>query len=170
MARGDSRNALWRVLWAFLAAETVFAAVAASLPDTVTKDKVTYARRGSLGADSYVVTNIVAEPPSYQLARVADMKLRDRCVNSATVEGTNAVFSLPARKTVAGYARAIILFVDAANDAGCTVEFTGAAALYTSDWPTRPRIEKGKRIFSIMEIADNEYLVETRELEEIGKD
>jgi len=170
MARGNSRNALWRVLWAFLAAETAFAAVAASLPDTVTKDKVTYARRGSLGADSYVVTNIVAEPPSYQLARVADMKLRDRCVNSATVEGTNAVFSLPARKTVAGYARAIILFVDAANDAGCTVEFTGAAALYTTDWPTRPRIEKGKRIFSIMEIADNEYLVETRELEEIGKD
>ena len=170
MARGNSRNALWRVLWAFIAAETAFAAVAASLPDTVTKDKVTYARRGSLGADSYVVTNIVAEPPSYQLARVADMKLRDRCVNSATVEGTNAVFSLPMRKTVAGYARAIILFVDAANDAGCTVEFTGAAALYTTDWPTRPRIEKGKRIFSIMEIADNEYLVETRELEEIGKD
>jgi len=170
MARGNSRNAPWRVLWAFIAAETAFAAIAASLPDTVTKDKVTYARRGSLGADSYVVTNIVAEPPSYQLARVADMKLRDRCVNSATVEGTNAVFSLPMRKTVAGYARAIILFVDAANDAGCTVEFTGAAALYTTDWPTRPRIEKGKRIFSIMEIADNEYLVETRELVEIGKD
>ena len=170
MARRNSRNALWRVLWAFLAAETAFAAIAASLPDTVTKDKVTYARRGSLGADSYVVTNIVAEPPSSQLARVADLTLRDRCVNSATIEGTNAVFSLPARKTVAGYARAIILFVDAANDAGCTVEFTGAAALYTTDWPTRPRIEKGKRIFSIMEIADNEYLVETRELEEIGKD
>jgi len=170
MDNRNARNAPWRVLCTFLAAVTAFAAVAASLPDTVTKDKVTYARRGSLGADSYVVTNIVAEPPSYQLVRVADMKLRDRCVNSATVEGTNAVFSLPARKTVAGYARAIILFVDAANDAGCTVEFTGAAALYTTDWPTRPRIEKGKRIFSIMEIADNEYLVETRKLEEIGKD
>ena len=159
-----------RVLWALVAAETAFAAIAASLPDTVTKDKVTYARRGSLGSNSYVVTNIVVEPPSYQLSRVVDTKLRDRCVNSAVVDGTNAVFSLPARKTVAGCARAILLYVDARNDAGCTVEFTGASALYTTDWFTRPRIGKGKRIFSIREIADNEYLVETRELEEIGKD
>ena len=153
----------------FLAALAALCAAGANLPDTVTKDKVTYARRGSLGANSYVVTNIVVEPPSYQLSRVADMKLRDRCVNCATVEGTNAVFALPARKTVAGYARTILVYVDATNDAGCTVEFTGANALYTTDWYDRPRIGKGKRLFSIMEIADNEYLVETRELEEIGR-
>ena len=153
----------------FLAALAALCAAGANLPDTVTKDKVTYARRGSLGANSYVVTNIVVEPPSYQLSRVADMKLRDRCVNYATVEGTNAVFALPARKTVAGYARTILVYVDATNDAGCTVEFTGANALYTTDWYDRPRIGKGKRLFSIMEIADNEYLVETRELEEIGR-
>ena len=153
----------------FLAALAALCAAGANLPDTVTKDKVTYARRGSLGANSYVVTNIVVEPPSYQLSRIADMKLRDRCVNCATVEGTNAVFALPARKTVAGYARTILVYVDATNDAGCTVEFTGANALYTTDWYDRPRIGKGKRLFSIMEIADNEYLVETRELEEIGR-
>ena len=153
----------------FLAALAALCAAGANLPDTVTKDKVTYARRGSLGANSYVVTNIVVEPPSYQLSRVADMKLRDRCVNCATVEGTNAVFALPARKTVAGYARTMLVYVDATNDAGCTVEFTGANALYTTDWYERPRIGKGKRLFSIMEIADNEYLVETRELEEIGR-
>ena len=153
----------------FLAALAALCAAGANLPDTVTKDKVTYARRGSLGANSYVVTNIVVEPPSYQLSRIADMKLRDRCVNCATVEGTNAVFALPARKTVAGYARTMLVYVDATNDAGCTVEFTGANALYTTDWYDRPRIGKGKRLFSIMEIADNEYLVETRELEEIGR-
>ena len=153
----------------FLAALAALCAAGANLPDTVTKDKVTYARRGSLGANSYVVTNIVVEPPSYQLSRIADMKLRDRCVNYATVEGTNAVFALPARKTVAGYARTMLVYVDATNDAGCTVEFTGANALYTTDWYDRPRIGKGKRLFSIMEIADNEYLVETRELEEIGR-
>lgn len=145
-------------------------AVGAGIPDTVTKDKVTYARRGSLGSDSYVVTNIVVEPPSYQLARVADMKLRDRCVNSATVEGESAVFALPGRKTVAGYARTLLVFLDVKNDAGCTVAFTGADALYTTDWCGAPKVPKGKRIFSIMEIADNQYLVETRELEEIGKD
>jgi len=153
----------------FLAALAALCASGANLPDTVTKDKVTYARRGSLGANSYVVTNIVVEPPSYQLSRVTDMKLRDRCVNYATVDGTNAVFSLPARKTVAGYARTMLVYVDATNDAGCAVEFTGASALYTTDWYDRPRIGKGKRLFSIMEIADGEYLVETRELEEIGR-
>ena len=167
MGRGKRRNALWRILWALVAAEAAFAAIAASLPDTVTKDKVTYARRGSLGSDSYVVTNIVVEPISYQLARVADFKLRDRCVNLLTVEGTNVVFALPGRKTVAGYARTLLVYLDATNDEGCTIEFTGANALYTTDWHDRPKVAKGKRIFSIMEIADNEYLVETRELEMI---
>ena len=32
-----------------------------------------------------------------------------------------------------------------------------------------PRVGMGKRLFSFIEIADNEYLVETRELEEIGR-
>ena len=145
-------------------------AFAASLPDTVTKDKVTYARRGSLGSNSYVVTNVVVEPPSYQLSRVSETRLRDRCVNSATVEGTNAVFSLPGRKSVADYARTMLVFLDVANDAGCTVAFTGADALYTTDWYGFPRVAKGKHIFSIMEIADDQYLVEARELEEIGKE
>ena len=93
-----------------LAASAAFlCALGASIPDTVTKDKVTYARRGSLGADSYVATNVVVDPPGYQLSRVADMKLRDRAVNFAVVEGTNAVFALPGRKSVAGCARAVIL-------------------------------------------------------------
>ncbi len=142
---------------------------AAGFPDTVTKDKVTYARRGSLGADSYVVTNIVVEPPSYQLSRIADMRLRDRCVNSATVEGESVVFALPGRKTVAGYARTLLVFLDVTNDEGCTVAFTGADALFTSDWYGAPKVPKGKIIFSVMEITDNQYLVETRELEKIQK-
>ena len=144
-------------------------AAAAALPDTVTKDKVTYARRGSLGANSYVVTNIVVEPPSYQLSRVSEMKLRDRCVNYATV-GTNAVFALPARKSVAGYARTMLVYVDVTNETGCAVRFTGADALYTTDWFSAPRIGKGKSMFSIMEITDNQYLVEKRELEQIQKE
>ena len=77
-------------------------ASAASLPDTVTRDGVAYARRGSLGANAYVATNVVVSPPAYQLSRVAEMKLRDRCVNYASVAGTNAVFALPGRKTTAG--------------------------------------------------------------------
>ena len=152
------------------ASAALLCAAGAAIPNSVTKDKVTYARRGSLGADSYVVTNIVVESPSYQLSRVSEMKLRDRCVNCTTIEGTNAVFVLPGRKSAAGYSRSMLLYLDAANDAGCTVAFTGATALYTTDWYNAPKVGKGKRIFSIMEIADNEYLVETRKLEEIRKE
>ena len=101
-----------------LAALAAFSGVsAASLPDTVTRDGVAYARRGSLGANAYVATNVVVSPPAYQLSRVAEMKLRDRCVNYASVAGTNAVFALPGRKTTAGCARAFILYLDAL-DAG----------------------------------------------------
>ena len=156
------------VLVAALAA--LSCASAAALPDTVTRDRATYARRGSLGADSYVVTNIVFDPPSYQLSRVSEMKLRDRCVNTATVSGTNAVFSLPGRKTFAGYARTLLVYIDAANDAGCTVSFTGADALYTTDWSDSPHMPKGKHLLSIVEMADNVYLVETRQLEQIQKE
>jgi len=156
-----------RALLAALAA--LSCAVAAALPDSVTRDKVTYARRGSLGANSYVATNVVVDPPSYQLSRVSEMRLRDRCVNYAAVDGASAAFALPGRKTFAGCARSVILFLDVESDAGCDVSFTGAEALYTTDWGGAPHVRKGKRLFSIMEIADNVYLVETRELEQIQK-
>ena len=155
----------------FLAALSALAgALAASVPDTVTRDRVTYSRRGSLGADTYVVTDVSVEPPSYQLSRVSEMRLRDRCINSATVAGTNAVFALPGRKTVAGYARAIVLYLEATDGRGCAVSFTGADALYTTDRNAGPVVARGRHIFSIIELADNEYLVDARALEEIGKE
>ena len=98
------------------------------------------------------------------------MKLRDRCVNAATVSGTNAVFSLPGRKTFAGYARTLLVYLDAANDAGCTVSFMGADAIYTTDWGDSPHVPKGRHVFSILEMADNVYLVETRQMEQIQKE
>lgn len=170
MAKGSTRNVLWRVLWAFVAVEAAFAAIAASLPDTVTKDKVTYARRGSLGADSYVATNVVVEPPGYQLSRVVDMKLRDRAVNFATISGTSGVFSLPSRKSISGYARSSILYLDVTADAGASVSFTGAGEMYTTDWYGHPKVEKGRWIFSFLELSDDAYLVEARELEELRKE
>ena len=157
-----------RRLLLLAASAALLCALGASIPDTVTRDKVTYARRGSLGADSYVATNVVVDPPGYQLSRVADMRLRDRAVNFAAVEGTNAVFALPGRKSASGYARAFILYLDVAADGGATVSFTGAAELYTTDWYGHPKVEKGKWMFSLLELADDVYLVETRELERIG--
>ena len=155
-----------RALLAALAA--LSCAAAAALPDSVTRDKVTYARRGSLGANSYVATNVVVDPPSYQLSRVSEMRLRDRAVNFASVDGTNAVFALPGRKSVAGYARAFILYLDVSAEGGAAVSFTGAAELYTTDWYGHPKVEKGKWMFSLLELADDVYLVETRELERRG--
>lgn len=152
----------------FAAAAALLCALGASVPDTVTRDKVTYARRGSLGADSYVATNVVVDPPGYQLARVADMKLRDRAVNFAKVGGANAVFALPGRKSVAGYARAFILYLDVTADGGAAIAFTGAVELYTTDWYGQPKVEKGKWMISLLELTDDVYLVEARELERIG--
>ena len=51
---------------------------------------------------------------------------------------------------------------------GATIAFTGAAELYTTDWYGHPKVEKGKWMFSLLELADDVYLVETRELERIG--
>ena len=57
---------------------TEIEASAASLPDTVTRDGVAYAWRGSLGANAYVATNVVVSPPAYQLSRVAESNARFR--------------------------------------------------------------------------------------------
>ena len=166
MSKGPNATRLWRVLAALLAAEAAFAAIAAALPDTKVESTAVLARRGSLGKDSYVVTNVPPVAVSYAIGAVgADGRLRDRCVNTATVDAETATFALPGRRSMAGYARCLILHLDVTSADGCAVSFTGADALYTTDWGGAPRVPKGKRIFSIMEIGNNEYLVETRELE-----
>lgn len=170
MRRCGLPKAVWGVLWALLAVNLAWVAFAATLPDTVTDGKTVKSRRGSLGADSYVVTEVSPDPPAYQIASVKDDKLRDRCVNYTAMDGTSAVFALPGKRTTAGYARAFILYLDVQADGGCNVSFTGADALFTTDWLDNPKVGKGKRIFSFIEIGNNEYLVETRELEEIKED
>lgn len=145
-------------------------AFAGNLPDSIVRDRTVLARRGSLGANSYVVTNVFPELPAYQLSRVAESKLRDRAVNIASAPDASASFALPGRKTVAGYARSFILYLDVTAEGGCKVSFTGADALYTADWFDTDKVTKGKRIFSFLEIADNVYLVETRELTAIRKE
>lgn len=166
MTKDNGTKRFRRVTCALLAAQAVFAAAAASLPDTKVEPTAVLARRGSLGRDSYVVTNVPPVAVSYAIGAVcADGKLRDRCVNTATVESDTATFALPGRRSMAGYARCLILHLDIVSTNGCAVSFTGANALYTTDWDFNRKCQAGRRIFSIMEIGDNEYLVETRELE-----
>lgn len=131
-------------------------------PDSKGGDGAAYARRGALGADDYVATNVY--PNAYRLARSEGGALADRAVNSAAITGTNAVFTLPERRAEGGYARAFILFVDSRTDA--TVRFAGARHVYTTDAADEYRITPGRSIFTAVEIADDEYLVEWRELTE----
>ena len=155
------------ILAAALALIVCFAALGASLPDTITTDKYVLARRGSLGANSYVVTNVFPEPPAYRLSPLADSRLLDRAVNYRVVAETNATFALPATRTMEGYARAFLVYLDITSTNGCTIVFTGASALYRTDWSSDLKFPKEKRLFSFVEITDNEYLVETRELEKM---
>ena len=161
----------WQTIGVFLAAIVVLlicvAASGASLPDTITTDKYVLARRGSLGANSYVVTNVFPEPPAYRLSPLADSRLLDRAVNYRVVAETNATFALPQARTMEGYARAFLVYLDIVSTNGCEVAFTGASALYRTDGSGRFKFPREKRLFSFVEITDDEYLVETRELEKM---
>ena len=175
MTKGKTYVAPWRIMWrvlcAFAVAQAVYVAIAASLPDTKIEPTAVLARRGSLGKDSYVVTNVPPVAVSYAIGAVgSDGRLRDRCVNTATVDADAATFALPGRRSMAGYARCLILHLNIASTNGCAVSFSGANAIYTTDWDFCTKCQQGRRIFSIMEIADNEYLVESRELEQIQKE
>ena len=141
--------------------------VAAPLPDTIRDGKAVLARRGSLGADSYVVTNVLDEPPAYVLSNVRDFQLRDRAVNIATVDGSQVAFSMPGRRTNAGYCRAFMLYITVAAQGGCRLSFSGADRILSTDGSTRIDAPSGETMLSFIEIADKVYLVEMRTLSEI---
>ena len=151
-----------------LAAFAAMSACAAALPDTIKEGNAVLARRGSLGANSYVVTNVLDVPPAYALSNVRDFQLRDRAINAATVSEGQATFSLPGRRTNAGYSRGFMLYLTVETDGGCSISFDGADRIFTSDGSTRIDAAKGEHIFSFVEIADKVYLLEMRRLTEIG--
>lgn len=146
-----------------LTATAVFA-----VPDVVVKSNAVYARRGSLGANDYVATNVAPCVSAYAIRNVRDGQLHDRSVNIVTVEGTEAEFALPSRRTVAGFARGLIVSVAASTNA--VIRITGADALYRSDGGDSLEVEPGLNVFSFIEIGDKVYLVEVRPLVQIKED
>ena len=146
----------------------VVAAFAASLPDSRVQGHAVLARRGSLGADDYVATNVTACSSAYVMHAPTDGRLRDRAVNVVSVDSTNAVFAVPGRRTVAGFARGFLVSVVAATNA--VVRFEGANGIYSSDATVEFRIPPGRSMFSFIEIGDNEYLAAWRELTEIRQE
>ncbi len=153
-----------------LAALFAAAALAASIPDTVTTARSVMSRRGSLGANSYVVTEVLPDPPGYRLSTVEEMKLRDRAVNYIALTATNATLSLPARRSAAGFAISLLVCADVTADAGCVVSFSGADELCTPGWNAAKPVAKGRSLFSFIELRDGVFMVEHRELEDIPTD
>ena len=149
----------------FVALAALGAAFAAPRPDVIVKPNAVYARRGALGSNDYVATNVAPCVSAYAIRDVRDSQLHDRAVNMVSVDGAEAEFALPSRRTVAGFARGLIVSVTASTNA--TVRITGANALYRSDGGDALEVERGLNVFSLVEIGNGVYLVEVRPLTQI---
>lgn len=141
----------------------------APVPDVKVKTNAVYARRGSLGADDYVVTNVAPCASAYLMHEVKAGKLRDRAVNVVTVSEAEAAFELPLKRTVEGYARAMLVAVTA--ECATRITLTGAESL----WGTFPKKETlelcaGTHVVQIIEIGKAVYLVEAREIVEFKEE
>ena len=140
-----------------------------AVPDVKVKTNAVYARRGSLGADDYVVTNVAPCASAYLMHEVKAGKLRDRAVNVVTVSEAEAAFELPLKRTVEGYARAMLVAVTA--ECATRITLTGAESL----WGTFPKKETlelcaGTHVLQIIEIGKAVYLVEAREIVEFKEE
>ena len=141
----------------------------APVPDVKVKTNAVYARRGSLGANDYVVTNVAPCASAYLMHEVKAGKLRDRAVNVVTVSEAEAAFELPLKRTVEGYARAMLVAVTA--ECATRITLTGAESL----WGTFPKKETlelcaGTHVLQIIEIGKAVYLVEAREIVEFKEE
>ena len=141
----------------------------APVPDVKVKTNAVYARRGSLGADDYVVTNVAPCASAYLMHEVKAGKLCDRAVNVVTVSEAEAAFELPLKRTVEGYARAMLVAVTA--ECATRITLTGAESL----WGTFPKKETlelcaGTHVLQIIEIGKAVYLVEAREIVEFKEE
>lgn len=140
-----------------------------AVPDVKVKTNAVYARRGSLGANDYVVTNVAPCASAYLMNEVKAGKLRDRAVNVVTVSEAEAAFELPLKRTVEGYARAMLVAVTA--ECATRITLTGAESLWGS-FPKKDTLElcAGTHLVQIVEIGKAVYLVEARELVEFKEE
>ena len=144
----------------------VAVALGARLPDTVSTASATYARRGSLGANDYVATNVAPCKSAYRIVTVADGRLHDRAVNVVRVTG-DVTLETPQRRTVAGYARAfcVSLSVEASGD--CRIALEGPARVFVRGGAGDLTLAPGRYVMQLLEIGENEYVAEVAELEEL---
>ena len=139
--------------------------------DAYEADGVAYARRGALGGDAYVVTNVAVRSPCYALATGCGTSLVDRAVNACSVTG-DVAFAAPPKPAVRESdgrrdARAFVLVLDVAADAAPEVSFHGFGALATVEGEGI-EIEAGRTLLSFFEIGDGEFVVDVRRISRLG--
>ena len=147
---------------------TLSAALAfAAQPDVKTDESAAYARRGSLGANDYVATNVYPCVSAYRLNTVTDTALADRSVNSVTLSG-DASFAMPPVRVDGGFARAFVMFVKVPGTTPCKITFTGATKIVARGGVNLV-FDPGESIVSVLELEDGVYLVEKDKVGEVGE-
>lgn len=151
-----------------------FAALAWPWDDKINdykRDEVAFARKGALGSDSFVVTNVVPSLPAYSLQERESTNLVDRAINRYTLmEDVSFVLPpAPQRRATDDYrsARGFILLATVTTDSPPSISFIGAKKIVSDDWTNKIKLLKGENLISFMEISDGVFLVETAQLTEI---
>lgn len=152
------------VLALVLAATELFAV---HPPDGFVRDEAAYARRGALGADHYVVTNVTVMHPSYLLVTTATTNLTDRAMQSYQLDAaTTFVLPPPSPKREADLwrpVRSFLLALTVQTDTAPEVRFVGAGRIYHGDGDFS--LSKGLNLLQFIEFAEGDFLIENRKLD-----
>ena len=131
-------------------------------PDSVRRGNAACARRGSLGADDYVVTNVSPCSSCYELCAPDGGMLRDRAVNA--LEGTGEIRLLvPTNAAAPGAARAFCVYLKA-NGGGCRLSVVGARKVLLPDGSDGLSFPSGEHFVSFLELEKDVFMADSRKL------
>ena len=143
-------------------------------PDTKTRDEVRFTRKGALGNNDYVVSDVYPPLPSYALVTEPTTQLVDRAVNLITLE-RDTTFVMPpepVKRTVDSYraARSFILRVAITNQTPPKVWFDGCEKLVSTSGENSIDLTRGENLLSFIEIGTGTFMVEMRDLTQISNE
>ena len=154
------------VIAALAALSCALVAFAERPPDSKVVGNAAMARRGSLGANDYVVTNVAPCSSCYDLRAPSDGRLCDRAVNAVEAAG-NVSLSVPTNAAAPGAARAFCVYLKATGSGGCAVTVGGAARILAPGGSDGLSFGRGEHVLSFVELEGGVFLVDSRELTEL---
>ena len=131
-------------------------------PDSVQRGSAACARRGSLGADDYVVTNVAPCSSCYELSVPDGGSLRDRAVNALEATGEVQLF-VPTNAVAPGAARAFCVYLKAGGG-GCRLTVGGVRKVLLPDGSDGLSFAGGEHLVSFLELEKDVFMVDSREL------